>query len=183
MRHVSRPVAVLVGLVSCLAISTRAAPKNTRAQSLWDAPRQVFHRLPEGEPLSRGIKLKIFEPFVAGMTLEEAQQRHGAPERYLGGVHYEDWSYAQYRNLGAVVEVAYEPGGDTCGTHHRRTLYAYPVNHPWPMAAVIEPQLLQQLTLPSGPTRLLVTAGEESAWCLLRDGKVEIINWYRPSQR
>lgn len=183
MSRLHGPVAVLVAVVSSLAISTRRTEGNARAQALWDVPREIHLSLPPGQPLSSGINLSLFEPFVAGMSLEEAQDRHGSPQRLLGSLHYDDWRYSQYRTAAAVVEVAYEPGGDTCGTHHRRTLYAYPVNEPWALASVVRESLIKSVNVSPESTRVLVMAGDERAWCLVRAGKVEAVNWYRPSAR
>jgi hypothetical protein len=77
--------------------------------------------------------------------------------------------------------VAYEPGRDTCGTYQRRTLYAYPRERLWSLAAFLKGDLAARIGASTGPTRILIISGDDKdrVWCLVRKGEVVVVNWHR----
>jgi hypothetical protein len=175
-------LAVLVILVGGLGFSGSGNLPSTRVAELWSCPREQTITLMPGELLSQAVNLKLFGPFAAGLTLEDAARLHGKPEGLFTSPHYAEWRYALYRTQDSFVEVAYEPTTSSCATYQRRTIYAYPLSGTWTPERVFQGALLSHLKLPQAATRLLVMeAGtrQDRAWFLVQNAGVKMINWYR----
>jgi hypothetical protein len=123
----------------------------------------------------------VFGSFLPGISIAEAEQRYGPPQQLFQGPYYDNWRYARYATTRSFVDVAYEPGGSTCATYHRRTLYAYPRDRPWPLDGFLKGDLATIVTGSAPATRVLVMAadGTERVWCLVRDAHVVVANWHR----
>ena len=171
------PVAALLMLVP-LAISTTNALEPSPSRELWDLSNERVIQLSAAQPFTAAVDLGVFGSFTPGITLEDAAREHGAPQRLFEGAYYSNWRYARYTTARSVVDVAYEPGEDSCGTHHRRTLYAYPADQPWKAAAVLP---VVSGSVFGQPTRVLVISSDRSerVWCLVRGDEVHAINWHR----
>ena len=176
-----RPFATIIvlALVAPLAVSGSSGLEVTKARELWDQRQETVFTLPSSQPLAAAVDLSIFGAFEPGLTLEAAAERFGAPKLLLEGAYYDHWRYARYETPRSFVEVAYEPGGDTCGTHHRRTLYAYPKGQAWPLGEVLPG--ITETSLSVQPARVLVIGGvgDERVWCLVKGGRVHAVNWHR----
>lgn len=173
--------AALAILLTPLAVSAPNALEPSQARELWDTPHETMMRLKTAQPFAGAVDLGVFGPFQPRITLEDAAQTHGAPERLFQGAYHDHWRYARYKTSRSFVDVAYEPGGDTCGTHHRRTLYAYPAGQPWTISEVLP--VAARTAFPQ-PTRVLIISndGHDRVWCLVRGGQVHVLNWYRDAR-
>jgi len=183
MRLTAR-MALPVTVVGALSFSASASLPPSKTAELWSCPREKAVTLAPGELLSEVVDLGLFGPFAAGTTVEDAARIHGNAEALFSSAHHPEWRYALYRTPDSVIEVAYEPGGSSCVTYHRRTVYAYPLRESWPLNRVLRGTLLQRVQLPEMETRLLIMqAGDrqDRAWLLIRGGEVQMINWYRMS--
>ena len=154
-------------------------PVHEPARALAVAPQSKHFAAASNEHLSQLVDLSLFGSFVPGLTPAEAEQRYGPPELRLADAYDRGYEYLRYRTPKSYVDVAYEPGGSSCATFHRRSLYATPLSQPWAIGDVLSPSLLRDVQLPTGTSQVGVAGNGERVWLLLTDGRVSVINWLR----
>ena len=178
-------VLVMTSLLAPLAVSLPPVlvPSAARELSFVGLPEQVLQLRP-GQTFSALVHLKIFGPLQAGVTIEDAERRMGPPKQLFRGEDYPEWRYARYELPQSLVDVAYEPRSSSCATYHRRTLYAYPKSGSWGVGDVLNSDLAKSLRLTANVTRLLVISSDDQdrVWCLVRGGKVEVVNWHHAAK-
>ena len=174
-------VVIAAGVVAPLAVSLPPVlePRAARELSLVGIP-EVFLRLQPNQPFSTIVDLRVFGSLTAGISIAEAEKSMGPPQQLYRGQDYPEWRYARYETTRAFVDVAYEPSSSMCATYHRQTLYAYPKTGSWALGDVLSAGLTKGLNLPPNATRVLIISSDDRdrAWCLVRDGKVEVVNWH-----
>jgi len=143
------------------------------------AGKTVSIHLAEGTKLRDVLDLKLFDPLVPGITCKEASITLGVSGQYVESCTFELAS--------AQIYVAYESGGSSLGTFHRRTLYAYP-RPPNNDANTIVSKYLQPYRAVAAPgvvLELIVAehGDNERAWVLVDGDFVKSINWWSPASR
>lgn len=146
------------------------------------AKRTFFIEAASGMPLGKLVDLSLFGEFRPAMTIEQAAARFGPPVRIL---NQSDATYSVYESKSARIEVADQLQGSSCGTYHRRTLYAYPkqpshgcsLNSAKLFHASINTHIPESDSIEVG----VAEAGKgQRVWVLVHDGCIEALNWWAP---
>lgn len=143
--------------------------------------RTFFIQAASGVPLDKLVDLSIFGEFRPAMTIEQAAARFGSPVRIS---NQSDAKFSIYELKSARIEVADQLQGSSCGTYHRRTLYAYP-KQPSNGCSLSSAKLFHVSLNAHIPESDSIEVGVAEAgngqrvWVLVHDGCIEALNWSR----